>query len=197
MDVPCFYSCYLSSLGYSIFELNCTHRCDICPQYSKISVIWIFHKCTITVTKIQLFNYTIIVTNQNLNAHFMLNVFVTPVLIFCCNSHKLMSFTAHELSEIIRLCKYACVLVNPICNSWHQQWHSVERPYSVNQQKRLNITAKCHNGVLSLIIDCRLTFYPSYQKKHPLWATAYCFNKITWKCCSSPVTIQSSVHPSK
>lgn len=130
----------------------------------------------------------------NLNAHFMLNEFVTPVLIFCCNSYKLMSC---ELSEIIRLCKYACVPVNPICNSWHQQWHSVERPYSVNQQKRLNITAKCHNGVLSLIIDCRLTFYPSYQKKHPLWATAYCFNKMTWKCRSSPVTIQSSVHPSK
>ncbi len=122
----------------------------------------------------------------------MLNEFVTPVLILSCNSHQLMSY-----QKLLIFANMLVFLWTQFCNSWHQQWHSVERPYSVNQQKRLNITTKCHDGVLSLIIDCRLTFYPSYQKKHPLWATAYCFNKMTWKCRSSPITMQSSVYLSK
>lgn len=93
LNVPCVHSCYLSSLGYSIFKLNYTHRCYICPQYSKISVIWIFDKCTITVIKRQPFNYTIIVTNLNRNAHFMLNEFA-PVLILCSNSHQLKFYNS-------------------------------------------------------------------------------------------------------
>lgn len=96
--------------------------------------------------------------------------------------------------------KICLCLCEAICNRWHHQWHKGIKAiycYWVNQQKRLNIIAKCHNSVFPLIIDCKYDILSLVSGEASFENHCACFNKMTWKGWNSPVMLLSSVHPSK